>query len=51
MGEDEMRTVGRLIARAVVDGDADPDHEVSREIRGQVTELVEAFPAYPRPTA
>ncbi|WP_299441209.1 serine hydroxymethyltransferase [uncultured Phycicoccus sp.] len=49
MGEDQMRTVAGLIARAVVDGDADPEHEVSREVRAQVTELVGAFPAYPRP--
>ena len=46
-----MRTVGALIARAVTEGDADPEHAVSREVRGQVTELVEAFPAYPRPSA
>ena len=49
MGEDEMRTVAALIARAVVDGDPDPEHEVSRDVRAQVTELVTAFPAYPRP--
>ena len=49
MGEDQMRTIAGLIARAVVDGDADPEHEVSREVRAQVSELVEAFPAYPRP--
>jgi glycine hydroxymethyltransferase len=48
MGEEQMRTIGGLIARAVTDGDADPEHAVSREVRGQVTELVEAFPAYPR---
>jgi glycine hydroxymethyltransferase len=46
-----MRTVGELIARAVVHGDADPDHEVSREVRAQVSELVGRFPAYPRPGA
>ena len=51
MGEEQMRTVGSLIARAVTEGDADPEHPVSREVRGQVTELVEAFPAYPRPSA
>ncbi|MBM6405491.1 serine hydroxymethyltransferase [Phycicoccus sp. CSK15P-2] len=48
MGEAEMRRVGQLIARAVVDGDADPEHPVSREVRAGVTELVDAFPAYPR---
>ncbi|MFW5468841.1 serine hydroxymethyltransferase [Knoellia sp. CPCC 206435] len=48
MGEDEMRTIGELIARAVVEGDADPDHEVSKEVRAQVTDLVTRFPAYAR---
>ncbi len=50
MGEEEMRTIGALIARAVTEGDADPEHAVSREVRGRVSELVEAFPAYPRPS-
>ncbi|MBT9254169.1 serine hydroxymethyltransferase [Phycicoccus sp. MAQZ13P-2] len=49
MGADEMRTIARLIARAVTEGDADPQHEVSRAVRAEVTELVQAFPAYPRP--
>ena len=49
MGEGEMRVVADLIARAVVDGDADPEHAVSREVRAQVSDLVERFPAYPRP--
>ena len=44
-----MRVVADLIARAVVDGDADPEHPVSREVRAQVSDLVERFPAYPRP--
>ena len=48
MGEDEMRTIAELIAKAVVHGDADPDHAVSREVRAQVSELVGRFPAYPR---
>ena len=48
MGEDEMRTIAGLIARAVVDGDADPEHAVSKEVRAQVTDLVTSFPAYPR---
>ncbi|EAP99908.1 Glycine hydroxymethyltransferase [Janibacter sp. HTCC2649] len=48
MGEDEMRTIADLIARAVVDGDADPDHKVSKEVRAEVTDLVTRFPAYPR---
>jgi len=48
MGEDEMRTIGALIARAVVDGDADPEHAVSKEVRAEVTDLVTRFPAYAR---
>lgn len=48
MGEDEMRTIAGLIARAVVDGDADPEHAVSREVRAEVTDLVTRFPAYAR---
>lgn len=48
MGEDEMRTIAGLIARAVVDGDADPEHKVSMEVRAEVTDLVTRFPAYPR---
>ncbi|MGA8048028.1 MAG: serine hydroxymethyltransferase, partial [Dermatophilaceae bacterium] len=48
MGTDEMRVVADLIATAVIDGDSDPDHAVSREVRAQVSELVERFPAYPR---
>ncbi|MFW5472126.1 serine hydroxymethyltransferase [Knoellia sp. CPCC 206450] len=48
MGEDEMRTIGGLIARAVVDGDADPEHAVSMEVRAEVTDLVTRFPAYAR---
>ena len=48
MGTEQMTTVAELIHTAVTKGDADPDHEVSRQVRGTVTELVEAFPAYPR---
>ena len=48
MGTDEMRVVADLIATAVTEGDSDPDHAVSREVRSQVSELVERFPAYPR---
>ena len=48
MGTDEMHTIAELIARAVTDGDADPEHAVSREVREQVSELVGRFPAYPR---
>lgn len=48
MGTEEMKVIGQLIAKAVTDGDADPDHAVSKEVRAQVTELVTRFPAYPR---
>ena len=48
MGEAEMRTIADLIARAVTEGDADPDHEVSKAVRAEVTDLVGRFPAYPR---
>lgn len=48
MGNDEMATIAELIHTAVTKGDADPDHEVTREIRGRVDELVTQFPAYPR---
>jgi len=51
MAEDEMRVIADLIARAVVDGDADPEHAVSRAVRGEVSDLVARFPAYPRPGA
>jgi glycine hydroxymethyltransferase len=48
MGTEEMRQIADLIATAVTKGDADPDSEVSKDVRGQVTELVTRFPAYPR---
>ena len=48
MGEDEMPSSPSSSRAAVVDGDADPEHPVSREVRGQVTDLVGRFPAYPR---
>ena len=49
MGTEEMTAIAELIATAVIKGDADPDHEVSREVRAEVTDLVTRFPAYPRP--
>lgn len=48
MGTDEMVKIAELIHTAVTKGDADPEHEVSREVRAQVSELVTTFPAYPR---
>lgn len=48
MGTEEMRIIARLIATAITQGDADPDHAVTREVRAEVTDLVTRFPAYPR---
>ncbi|OFE14640.1 serine hydroxymethyltransferase [Humibacillus sp. DSM 29435] len=48
MGIEQMKTIASLIHRAVTEGDADPDHPVSQEVRAGVTELVDRFPAYPR---
>ncbi len=48
MGEDEMRRIADLVAQAILHGDGDPEHPVSREVRAGVTELVTTFPAYPR---
>ena len=48
MGTPEMREIAELIAKAVTQGDADPDHAVSKEVRAGVTDLVTRFPAYAR---
>jgi glycine hydroxymethyltransferase len=48
MGVEEMKQIAALIHKAVTEGDADPDHAVSKELRAQVTDLVTRFPAYPR---
>ena len=48
MGTDEMKVIADLIAQAVTQTDGDPDHPKSKEIRAEVTDLVGAFPAYPR---
>jgi glycine hydroxymethyltransferase len=48
MGLEEMKTIASLIHKAVTEGDADPDHAVSKEVRAEVTDLVTRFPAYPR---
>ena len=48
MGTEEMKSIAALIQRAVTEGDADPDHPVSQQVRAGVTELVTRFPAYPR---
>ncbi|HEU5144060.1 MAG TPA: serine hydroxymethyltransferase [Dermatophilaceae bacterium] len=49
MGTEEMKQIASLIHRAITQGDADPDHEVSKAVRAEVTDLVTRFPAYPRP--
>ena len=48
IGTLDMKFIGELIAKGVTEGDADPDHTVSKEVRAQVTDLVTRFPAYPR---
>lgn len=48
MGEPQMRRIADLIADAVTQGDPDPEHPASRRVRAGVSELVTAFPAYPR---
>jgi glycine hydroxymethyltransferase len=48
MGPEQMATIAELIGRAVKETDGDPEGAVAREIRSTVSELVEAFPAYPR---
>ncbi len=48
MGEGEMREIADLIATAVTQGDADPEHAVSKGVRAKVSDLVGRFPAYPR---
>jgi len=49
MGTEEMKLIADLINTAITKGDGDPEHPVAQEVRGQVTELVERFPAYPHP--
>jgi glycine hydroxymethyltransferase len=48
MGLEEMKQIASLIHTAVTQGDADPDHAVSKQVRAEVTDLVTRFPAYPR---
>jgi glycine hydroxymethyltransferase len=48
MGLEEMKQIASLIHRAVTQGDADPDHAVSKDVRAEVSDLVARFPAYPR---
>ena len=48
MGVEQMQTIADLIAKAVTQGDGDREGAVSREIRAQVDQLTEQFPAYPR---
>ncbi|KNX36616.1 serine hydroxymethyltransferase [Luteipulveratus halotolerans] len=48
MGVEEMKQIADLIHQAVTQGDADPDHAVTKEVRAEVTDLVGRFPAYAR---
>jgi glycine hydroxymethyltransferase len=48
MGPEQMTQIASLISRAVTDTDGDPGHPACAEIRAAVTDLVTAFPAYPR---
>ncbi|TWE07982.1 serine hydroxymethyltransferase [Rudaeicoccus suwonensis] len=48
MGTEEMKLIAELIHTAITQGDGDPEHQVARDVRAQVSELVERFPAYPR---
>ncbi|GAA3698885.1 serine hydroxymethyltransferase [Terrabacter ginsenosidimutans] len=48
MGLEEMKQIASLIHTAVTQGDADPDHAMSKQVRAGVTDLVTRFPAYPR---
>ncbi|NNG39301.1 serine hydroxymethyltransferase [Flexivirga sp. ID2601S] len=51
MGTDEMKLIAELINTAITKGDGDPEHQVAKDVRAQVTELVGRFPAYPAPGA
>jgi glycine hydroxymethyltransferase len=44
MGTEQMATIAELIGRAI----RDEDGSAAESIRAEVTELVTAFPAYPR---
>src|SRR5665647_1985335 len=48
MGTNEMKVIADLIHQALTQTDGDPDNAKATEIRGQVTDLVGRFPAYPR---
>lgn len=49
MGVEQMGTVADLMHRAITQTDGDPDHAVAREIRAEVSDLLQAYPAYPDP--
>lgn len=51
MGTEQMSLVADLIHRAVTQTDGNPGHPVAQQIRGEITELLTAFPAYPEPQA
>jgi len=45
---EQAEAMYRTAVASLGPGDADPDHQVSAAVRAEVTELVTAFPAYPR---
>src|SRR5699024_8940032 len=49
MGTEQMDQIADLIHRAVTTTDGDPEHEGARAIRGEVTDLLGSYPAYPEP--
>ena len=51
MRVEQMGIVADLMHRAITQTDGDPEHPVAREVRAEVTELLQAFPAYPDPRA
>ncbi|QFG67825.1 serine hydroxymethyltransferase [Ornithinimicrobium pratense] len=51
MGVEQMDAIADLMHRAITQTDGDPEHAVAREIRAEVTQLLQAYPAYPDPHA
>ena len=49
MGTEDMDHVADMIHRAVTTTDGDPQHDVARAIRDEVTQLLASHPAYPAP--
>lgn len=47
MGTEEMKTIAELIHTAITEGDGTREHPAAVKVRGEVTDLVTRFPAYP----